>query len=369
MVADSEHDADMLYAVGMFLPDPFIFLRLRGRDHIVVTDLEVDRARREAAHCRVWPVSRLRRTLEKQGIDRPGIAHVVKLLLRQSGVKKVFVPPQFPVGLSVQLKDLHLKVRVFDAPFFPQRAVKCAEEVKKISAALTMAEVGLAEGIQAVKSAKIGHNRRLFYRGAPLTAEKLRSVIDTAIFQAGGMPAHTIVAGGRQSCEPHGHGHGPLRAQEPIVIDVFPRSQKTGYFGDLTRTVVKGRASEALRKLYDTVARGQEIGFHLLMARANTGGIHDKIADFFRGEGYRTGRRDGRMQGFFHSSGHGVGLQLHEAPRIGPGSDDVLCPGHVVTLEPGLYYRELGGIRLEDMALVTPNGARNLTKSEKVLEI
>ena len=369
MVADSEHDADMLHAVRMFVADPFIFARLSDRDHMVVSDLEVDRARREAAHCRVWPLSRFLRALRTDGVKRPTLADVVRLFLKQQGVKKVIVPEHFPSGLAARLKRLKVKLKVHEGSIFPARAVKCTEEIKRISGALTMAEVGLAEAIQALKSAKIGKNRRLFYRGAPLTSEKLRGIIDTAIVQAGGLPKHTIVAGGRQSCDPHETSFGPLCAHETIVIDVFPRSQKTGYFGDLTRTVVKGRASEALRRLYHTVARGQEIGFHLLMDKAVACDVHDGIQKFFRDEGYRTGRRRGRMEGFFHGTGHGVGLELHEAPRLSASSGDILRNGHVVALEPGLYYPGIGGVRLEDMALVTGKAARNLTKFEKVLEV
>jgi Xaa-Pro aminopeptidase len=254
--------------------------------------------------------------------------------------------------------------------FFPEREIKSAAEVKKISAALMMAEVGLAEGIQAIKSSKVARKRRLIYHGNPLTAEKLRAIIDTAIVQAGGVARNTIVAGGRQACDPHERGHGLLRANEPIVLDVFPRSQRTGYFGDITRTVVKGRASEAVRKIYHVIERGQEIAFEKM--RHGTAGrdVHICVQEFFEKEGYKTTRTNGRMKGFFHGTGHGVGLEIHEAPRIGTTSRDILRAGHVVTVEPGLYYWDLGGgVRLEDMALITGNGPRNLTKFEKVLEI
>jgi len=193
--------------------------------------------------------------------------------------------------------------------------------------------------------------------------------VDTAILQAGGLPAHTIVAGGRQGCDPHEEGHGLLRAHEPIILDVFPRSQKTGYFGDITRTVVRGRASEALRRIYYTIGRAQEVASEHIRHGARGRDIHDKVQQFLTKEGYKTGKVKGRMEGFFHGTGHGVGLQIHEAPRLGASSTDVLRRGHVVTVEPGLYYPGIGGVRLEDMALVTANGARNLTKFEKVLEV
>jgi Xaa-Pro aminopeptidase len=151
---------------------------------------------------------------------------------------------------------------------------------------------------------------------------------------------------------------------------VFPRSQKTGYFGDITRTVVKGRATEGVRRLFSTIERGQAIGFEQIKAGASGREIHKAIAKFFELEGYKTGKTNGRMQGFFHGTGHGVGLEIHEAPGMGPNSVQKLRAGNVVTVEPGLYYWDLGGgVRIEDTTLVTATGTKNLTKFEKVLEV
>ena len=370
MVGDSEHDANMLYAVRTFVPDPFIYFRLDGKCFAVISDLEIDRVREQARHCRVLSLSQAQKRLRKEGVKNPRLAHVIRLILRGRRLKKIFVPEDFSLGLARQLAKLKIKVRVKEDPFFPEREVKSAEEVKKISAALMMAEVGLAEGIQALKNSKIGRSRRLMYHNVPLSSEKLRAIIDTAIIQAGGLARHTIVAGGRQGCDPHERGHGILRAHEPIILDVFPRSQKTGYYADITRTVVKGRASDAVRKAFHTVERGQELAFERMRHKTPGREVHRQVQDFFHQEGYKTGRQHGRMQGFFHGTGHGLGLEIHEAPRMGVNSQDVLRSGHVVTVEPGLYYSEVGGgVRLEDVAFITANGPRNLTKFEKVLEV
>src|SRR5436190_6615904 len=369
IVADSDRDADMLYAVGMFVPDPFIYLRLRGKCHVVMNDLEIDRARKEARHCKIISWSQCVKQLERAGQKKISAARIIRFILQQKRITKLAVPGSFPLGLAEELRKLKVKIKCKRGAFFPERARKSAEEVKRISGALMMAEVGLAEGIQALKNSKVGRNRRLIYRNNPLTSEKLRAIIDTAILQAGGIANHTIVAGGEQACDPHQVGHGRLRGREPIIIDVFPRSQRTGYFGDITRTVVKGRASEAVRKLYDTVERGQEAAFEAMKHNVATADIHKKVQELFTSEGYKTGRHNGRMQGFFHGTGHGVGMEIHEAPRVGPNSKDRLLTGHVVTIEPGLYYSGLGGVRLEDLAQVTSNGPRNLTKFAKVLEV
>lgn len=369
MVADSDRDANMLYAVGMFVPDPFVYLRIEGKGHIVLNDLELDRARASVKRCNVLSLSHYQEKLRKSGVKSPTQCRVIREILREHDVNKVFVPADFPLGLAKQLKDLRVKIKVKEDPFFAERERKAEEEVKKISAAIMMAEVGLAEGIQVLKHAKVGKRGQLVYNGNPLSSEKLRAVIDIAILQAGGVSSHTIVACGKQGCDPHEQGHGPLRANQLIILDVFPRSQKTGYCGDITRTVYKGRPNESARRLYNTVARGQEIAFENIVEGKTGVEVHESVADFFEREGFKSGKIDGRMQGFFHGTGHGLGLEVHELPRLGPNSKDTLMAGHVVTVEPGLYYPEIGGVRLEDVALVTKGKPRNLTKFEKLLEV
>jgi Xaa-Pro aminopeptidase len=368
MVADSERNANMLYATGLFVPDPFIYLNFGRRPLIVLSDLEIDRGRKQAPHCRAVSLSAYQQKLRRSGVKFPGFAQVVREIMRENQVRHATVPDDFPLGLARDLKRLGIKLKP-RANFFPRREFKSADEVRKISAALVMAEVGMAEGMQALRLAKIGKGRQLIYRGSPLTSERLRAVIDCAILQARGLAANTIVAGGKQGCDPHERGYGPLRAHEPIILDIFPRSQKTGYFGDITRTVVRGRASDAVKKLYDTVFQGQKIALQKVSSGTSTKEIHQCVLQFFVQRGYKTGKHEGRMEGFFHGTGHGLGLEIHEAPRMGATSRGKLKAGQVVTVEPGLYYPEIGGVRLEDVALVTSNGAKNLTRFEKVLEI
>jgi Xaa-Pro aminopeptidase len=369
IVADSEHDANMLYAVGMFVPDPFIYLRVRGREYVVMSDLEIDRARRQASHCHVLSFADCQKRLRNEGRNNTGFAGVIQYLLREKRVGSVLVPASFPLGLANELQRLGVQIKPKPGTFFPEREQKSPAEAREISAALRMAEAGMAAGIRALRLARIVRDRRLIYRNAPLTSETLRAVIDSAILQTGGVASHTIVAGGRQGCDPHEPGHGLLRANEPIILDIFPRSQKTGYFGDITRTVVRGRASDAVRRLYETVLEGQTSAFKKVRAGVSTAEVHETVQELFCQGGYRTGKRAGRMEGFFHGTGHGLGLEIHEAPRMGSSSTGVLKEGHVVTVEPGLYYPEIGGVRLEDVAFVTRTGSRNLTRFEKILEI
>ena len=369
MVADSEKDANMLYAVGFVVPDPLIYLQTRGESHIVVNEQGVERARKKARRCRVWSLSALMRQLKPQGKAVPKLARVIRCFLNQLRIKRVLVPQNFPHRLGMDLRRLGVKIKASEDGVFAARAIKTADEVKKISAALIMAEVGLAEALQVLKSSKITKHGRLLYHDGLLTADKLRAVINVAVLQAGGTPDRTIVAGGAQTCDPHEQGHGFLRANQPIILDVFPRSQKTGYFGDLSRSVVRGRASEAVRKMYHTVTQAQALALRKLRDQTPGVEVHTAVQKFFENAGYKTGRKNGQLHGFFHATGHGLGLEIHEAPRLNATSEDLLLAGHVVSVEPGLYYPGIGGIRLEDVALVTHQAARNLTKFEKTLEL
>jgi len=369
LVADSDHNANILYAVGMFVPDPFIYFCRRGRRYVVMSDLEIDRARKQAAGCTILSLGSYQKKLRQAGVKNPGVTEVLPFVLREKHIRSVTVPFDFPYGLAVLLAKNQITVKPRPGNFFPEREFKSAAELRDLRAALAIAESGMAAAMEALRASKTDRARKLIYKNAPLTSEVLRAIIDTEIARADGLASHTIVAGGNQACDPHEKGFGPLRANEPIIIDIFPRSQKTGYFGDITRTVVRGRASDAIKKMYATVWRGQEIAFEKMRVGVPTAEVHKSVEELFAREGYKTGKHKGRMQGFFHGTGHGLGLEIHESPRMGSNSSGNLKPGQVITVEPGLYYPGLGGVRLEDVAFLSERGLLNLTRFEKVLEI
>lgn len=370
MVADTERCADMRYAVGMSVPDPVIYLRTSGKPCLVLDELQVDRARAEAPHCRVLSLTKLQERLRQEGIRKADLPRVIRFLLSDRQARRVRVPDDFEFALARDLRRLKVRLTPAGGRVFPERAIKTTAEVKKISAALIMAEIGLSEGLQALKAARIDRRGRLLHHHHPLTAERLRAIIDTAIVQAGGLPRHTGVTCGLQACNPLERGHGVLRAHQPIILDISPRSQATGYYGDITRTVVKGRAQEGIRRLYHAVRQAQETALPHLRQGVRAGTVHRHVQDFFEEQGFKTGKVRGRPTGFLHPTGHGVGLEPSEAPRLGPGSPDILRPGHVVSLSPGLYdWEQGGGVRLEDLVQITGSTPRILTRFEKVLEL
>jgi Xaa-Pro aminopeptidase len=253
-------------------------------------------------------------------------------------------------------------------PFWDERETKNNREVKQITESLRVARLGLEAGIRMLKRTKSKRDGYLYVNGSRLTSEMLKTAVNTTIMAQGWLPSHTIISSGNQCVDPHHEGSGPIKANTSIIFDIFPRSQQHGYFGDLSRTVVRGRASEKIKAIYATVQAGQKIGYDNIRDGVNGKEVHQKILDLFEARGFHTGKIKGRMQGFFHGTGHGLGLDIHEAPRIAP-VDATLRTGHVVTVEPGLYYLGVGGVRLEDVVLVTPKGNRNLTDCPQFLEI
>ena len=367
LYAASETDADLLYATGFHAPDPFLFVEAGRRRVVVMSDLERDRARKQARVDRVLAWSRYANELERAGL-KPTAADVIAAVCRELGVRRAAVPRSFPLGLAMELDARGLRLDLTPDPFWPEREIKRKDEVRAIEAALRAAEAGLLAGIEALRRCRIGRDGWLRRDGRRFTAEDLRAAVNTRILAEGCVPSHTICAPGDQAVDPHQEGHGPIRAHAPVVMDIFPRSDRTGYFGDLTRTVVRGRASFRLHEVYALVHEGVRLGHSQVRDGADGRSIHRGIQELFERQGYRTGVQGGRMQGFFHGTGHGLGLQIHEAPSISTRGS-TLRAGHVVTVEPGLYYLGLGGVRIEDVALVTRTGSRNLTRVEKRLEI
>jgi Xaa-Pro aminopeptidase len=365
----SESDANMLWATRFFAPDPFIFIQKRGKAYLVMNDLEIDRAKSQARVDKVLSYSEYARRWQDEGIQFPSPSAILLKVFKDLQIRSVEVPSMFPLGVADELRTLGIKVHAKADPFWPEREFKTEEEVRFISESLVAAEMGMEAGIDAVRRCEIRRNGYLYLDGTRLTSEILKTIINTTIMAQGYVPSHTIVASGDQCVDPHNQGSGPIRANTSIIMDIFPRSQRTGYFGDITRTVVRGRASERLKHAYYSVAQGQEIAFRRIRDGANAYDIHNDILNYFKTEGFETGVLKGRMQGFFHGTGHGLGLDIHEAPSFGLRSKNALRRGNVVTVEPGLYYEGMGGVRLEDVVIVTKTGCKNLVGIPKLLEV
>ena len=366
IVATSETDPDMLYATRFWAPDPFIFLERNGKRTLVLSDLEIDRGRKQADADEFVMFSEIEREVQGKSKKAPPYEKVLAHFLRKRGVKSTIVPTNFPLAYAQELAANKIRVRATNGLFWPEREAKSNKEIEMIGRALRITETGLRRAIEILKASKPGPGKKLRWSGKTLTSEMLRAEIDSAILRAGGIPSGTIVAGGDQACDPHERGFGPLYADSLIILDVFPRDAKTGYFGDLTRTVLRGRASDAQRNLWNTVKAGQALALKRIKAGVDGMAIHKAIQEFFAKRGFPTEIRKGRRVGFFHGTGHGLGLEIHEHPRL---QKVTLKDRQVLTVEPGLYYPGLGGARQEDVVVVTKSGCRVLSRFPKRLEI
>ena len=354
IIANSEQCANLLWATKFYVPDPIIYLEHKGKKILVASDLEVSRARKEADVDLVLSYSKYK-------------GDVLDLILRERKIRVLQVPSYFPVRQAFLLKKKGYRIEPIADPFFPKRAIKSAREKKCIVQTLRATEAGIQAAIDLLRRSKI-KGGRIYWNGGVLTSERLRAVINLKMMEHGALGQHTIVACGRQAADPHCRGTGPLYANQTIVMDVFPKSMSTGYYGDISRPVVNGRASESLKKMYSAVRRAQANGIGMIRAGVDAAKVHAKVAQTIENAGFKTGNIGGRPQGFIHPTGHGLGLEVHEPPRLSrlPGK---LRKGNVVTVEPGLYYRNLGGIRIEDVVYVTRSGCEVLTRIPKVFEI
>src|SRR5256712_2302065 len=366
IVAVSEADPDMLYATKFFAPDPFIFLQKNGKRTLILSDLEIDRGRKQAKADEFVMFSQLEREVQGKSKKAPPYEKVLAHFLRKRGIRSAIVPSNFALGYAQELTANKIRVRATNGLFWPEREAKSEKEIEMIGRALRITETGLKRAIEVLKASKPGAGKRLRWSGKTLTSEMLRAEIDSTILRAGGIPTGTIVAGGDQACDPHERGYGPLYADSLIILDVFPRDGKTGYFGDMTRTVLRGRASDAQRKLWKTVKAGQALALKKIRAGVDGMTIHKAIQEFFAKRGFPTEIRKGRRAGFFHGTGHRLGLEIHDHPRL---QKVTLKDRQVLTVQPGLYYPGLGGTRLEDVILVTKTGCRILSRFPKQLEI
>jgi len=367
IIAASETDSNLYYATRFPAPDAFIFVRIQGERILLMSDLEVDRARATATVDTVLSYSEYEDRVKRQGVTTPTSVAVVDALLRERGVSRLLVPENMGFEHARQLQARGYDLTTKREPFFQERAVKTPEEVQAIETAQRAVEVAVQRAIELLAAASL-RNGLIMHEGEPVTSERIKKLINVSLMEQDCVAQHTIIAGGVQACDPHNEGSGPLKAGEPIVMDVFPRHMTTRYFADMSRTVLKGKARPQMKSLYDTVRAAQEEAIASVRDGADGQKIHAQVNRRFEEAGFKTGLMNGRMQGYFHGTGHGVGLDIHEAPRISK-SGTLLQAGEVVTVEPGLYYPEIGAARIEDMVLVTTDGCRNLTEFPKVLEI
>lgn len=356
--------ADLIYGSGFIPVDPVVFLDEGSSSTLVVPMLEYGRAKVEARKSKVFLPEEI---LVPPG-ERRRLASIALYLLKFRKIKQIQVPTFFPAGIARELEKNGISIDIITGPIYPERAIKDSSEVRKITEAQSAAVNAMKAAIRLIREASVHRNRTLVWKKSALTSERVREIIDIELLKSGCTARDTIVAGGRQATDPHDRGSGPLKAGEAIVIDIFPQHKQHHYWGDITRTVCKGTPSPALARMYQTVLKAQKMALDNIKAGVKGSDIHDMISAFFDGQGYPTTVKNGVVRGFFHGTGHGVGLDIHESPSISLAPVE-LSVGNVVTVEPGLYDPDIGGIRIEDTVLVTRAGIKILCPLAKTFVI
>jgi Xaa-Pro aminopeptidase len=362
LYAASESSADLLYLSGVFVPDPFLVIIAQKKSYAVVSQLEFGRVAKQSKFDEVMLLETIRQKAADNlqiSLAEVGPGEVMVYFAQRFAVKKIEVPADFPALYYARLFEAGYRIEVVEGAFFPKRGKKTDAEARAIRQGNAASAAGIRAAEAVLRAARIDGNR-ILHEGKTLTSERLRSIIDQACLEKGATASHTIVAGGRQACDPHEGGHGALRPHELIIIDVFPRVQKTGYHGDMTRTFLKGKASPAQRALVKAVRNAQAAAMAQVKAGIKGDAVHAAAKKVFDKAGFVTERRKGGFVGFIHSTGHGLGLEVHEAPRVSKGAPK-LKAGQVITVEPGLYYPEIGGCRIEDVVRVTKDGCEKLS--------
>ncbi len=354
----SSQDPNMRYLTGFVTSDPIYYIKKRGEEGvIIVPQMEIGRAHDEAfCNAITRGDAGFFGFLEEEVSPRRAAA---RMAYEYAG-GDIIVPGTFPLAMAEDLRSF-CGVTVDTNTVETLREVKSSRECDAIRAAQERTDEVMALAEDIIRHATV-RDSALWHEGAPLTSDTIRREMHCWLLRHGYAAHDTIVSCGAETAQPHNIGSGTLLANEPIVIDVFPQDERTGYFADMTRTFVKGEPSAEIQEIYDTVCDGQTLAKEMLRPGITGAEVHNAVLDLFNERGYTTGD-----EGFIHSLGHGVGLQIHEGPSLSPRADTLLVAGNVVTVEPGLYYRNTGGVRLEDLGVITKDGFVCYTKYRRRL--
>ncbi|MDR2735618.1 MAG: Xaa-Pro peptidase family protein [Puniceicoccales bacterium] len=352
--ADSQNSSNMLYWSKIGVPDPFIAFEIEGKRTAVVNPLELENMRQNSSFDEIINIDDI------LGLGKNcDPAKVIKTIGVRYDVSSWSVPYNFPVGLwkKLEAEGVNLSICTREC-FIEERTIKSSAEIDYIKEACEITAEGLALAQSIIADSTIASDGTLTSSGHRLTSDYVRREIEIGCAKNGAVAQNTIVSCGRHSAQPHNVGKGPLLANEFIVVDIFPRVRATGYHGDMTRTFIKGTPSDSQVNLYNAVKKSQASSVEMVKAGVLGSDIHANNLTLFSELGFSTDTAT--AEGFFHGTGHGLGLDIHEFPGVG-NTKTVLQNGMVITLEPGLYYKDIGGVRLEDVVVVRETGCEMLS--------
>lgn len=361
-IGDSVCDLDMYYISHFLARDRFTILAQEDI-YLLVSGMEFGRAKRESiAH--VENTSDFGYFDKLSSLEDPNQTYlaILKEFLRDHSAKRLGISGHFPAGIYSELSR-EFQLNIIESPATKWRSIKTEIEIANIHNVQMACDKAMKLAIRMISHStpKGGY---LYTNGKKLTSESVRTFIDITLRKMECEAIDTFVVGGSQGADPHARGDGPLPSDQPIVIDIYPYSWTNRYFSDMSRTVVRGEASTEVKEIYDAVLDAQISAIKAVRKGISGKEVHSQVCQVFRDHGYP----DRAGKGFMHSTGHGVGLNSHERPYLNEAGE-VLQTNNVITVEPGLYYPHVGGVRLEDLVVVKKNGCDNLTHFERRLVV
>lgn len=360
LIYASTKNKDMLYAVKVEITDPFFLIDTGNKKYVFLDNREFGLFEEKNNNPNIEnilldPLLREAKQIERETNLTNKLAFILLKKYGLTGGEPIGVSWNFPTSMADFLRSEGVELTLMDS-FYPERAEKSSEEVNAIKESILKIE-RVFEYIRETLSESTIQGEELLYKKKILTSELLKGQVERLLLEEDMVNDEgIIISSGLQTAIPHHPGEGPIKANQPIVCDIFPKSRSTGYFADITRTFVKGEPSSELQSMYEAVLKAQAEGVKAVGPGVKTSEVHKICSQVFIDSGYDVGNK-----GFTHATGHGVGLDVHEKPRLESSSEAELKSGNVVTVEPGLYYPKIGGIRIEDTVLVTKNGRDSLS--------
>ena len=368
LIPSGEEDADFFYASGMRIETALYVSFAPGDDLLVASPLEIERARAHSTANRVL-------SLAEAGFQDHGPyvswSRLAAKLLEERGDHAVRVSPRLHAAYYEELRATGLGVTIDFELFLADRRRKTAAQADQIREAQRAAEAAVTEVVRVLAQSQI-RDSMLWADGRPLTSELLYSRAALLLGEMGFACPDMIIAGAPESAMPHYRGEGQIRAGAPVIIDIFPTSRASHYHGDLTRTVVVGDIPDEISRMHAAVLQALDAGIESIRDGVAGRDVHNGVCQVLVDRGYAT-----TTKGFEgtagaatmnHSTGHGVGLDVHEEPSLRGPEENTLMEGDVVTVEPGLYRLGLGGVRIEDTGIVTKDGFKNFTRLTRSLD-
>jgi len=374
IIGDTIRAPELRHEVPLAVGDPFLYAEVDAKRTVVVSSLETSRLADLGSDLEVlaWEDAGSDE-LVRRGLDPYRFEQELWLnACGRLGLERAVTPLAFPLGHADYLRSKGIELEPDQRFFDERRRVKNQYELEGIRRACRAVEAGQQVGVDMLRRAD-RRNGTLVLDGEPLTCERIKLELERVFGQHGATAEEFTVSHGPQTAVGHEGGSGPIGTDDIVLFDLYPRDRESACYADFTRTFSVGAPSDELKAYHRLAKEALDLAVGAVRPGVKGSDLHRQVCDFFHERGYKTQlhKEEGEVlqDGFFHGTGHGVGLEVHERPGLGRTGSEALVAGDVVAVEPGLYRHGFGGARLEDLLLVTEDGCEVLTSFPYDLEL